>query len=349
MVYGGVQLVLRKAQHALALAAQLVVRLLVVLGPRVVVRLRAAVRQDVRAARNDALGRAFDHQHQPAAVLLLVDGQLVFVGGVEGDLEQLLVGGAHIVDASDLLHKLDDGRLGRVANGGGLQDGLHRVAGVGRLAREHGAVAQHAAAVEGAESGRVLAVRPLADRRVGGVDLAVEPQVRHRHAVLRERAGLVGADGGGGPQRLHRLQVLHQHVLRVHALGGQSEGDRHGGKQTLGHVGDNDTNHKHHVLHDGVHKQAEDKEDDAEDHGHSGDNLDEVVNLLVKGRLHILSAGRKASNTPDQRAVARVDNDAGGTPLRARGTVESQVARLERVVVCALPTTSLRLRLSSQG
>ena len=55
------------------------------------------------------------------------------------------------------------------------------------------------------------------------VDLVVEPHVGHGHPVLGEGAGLVGADGGGGAQGLHGLQVLHQAVLLGHALSGQRQ------------------------------------------------------------------------------------------------------------------------------
>lgn len=55
------------------------------------------------------------------------------------------------------------------------------------------------------------------------MNLIVEPHVSHRHAVLRQRAGLIGADGGSGSQSLHRLQVLHQAVLTSHTLGREGQ------------------------------------------------------------------------------------------------------------------------------
>lgn len=58
---------------------------------------------------------------------------------------------------------------------------------------------------------------------VGFVDLIVEPHVGHGHPVLGQGARLVGADGGGGAQSFHGLQVLHQAVLTSHALGGQRQ------------------------------------------------------------------------------------------------------------------------------
>lgn len=61
--------------------------------------------------------------------------------------------------------------------------------------------------------------------------MILEPHVGHRHPVLRQRAGLVRADGRRGAERLHRLQVLHQTVLRGHPLGGQRKADSDGSQQ----------------------------------------------------------------------------------------------------------------------
>lgn len=55
------------------------------------------------------------------------------------------------------------------------------------------------------------------------MDLIVEPHVGHGHAVLGQRARLVRADGGGGAQSLHGLQVLYQAVLLGHPLGSESQ------------------------------------------------------------------------------------------------------------------------------
>ena len=56
---------------------------------------------------------------------------------------------------------------------------------------------------------------------IGGIsdlNAPVEPNVRNSHAVLGECARLIGANGGGGPERFHRLQVLHQAILLRHPL-----------------------------------------------------------------------------------------------------------------------------------
>ena len=60
-------------------------------------------------------------------------------------------------------------------------------------------------------------------RHVGGVDGAVEPEVRDGHAVLSERARLVRADGRRGAERLDRFQVLHQTVLLRHRFRSQRQ------------------------------------------------------------------------------------------------------------------------------
>ena len=61
---------------------------------------------------------------------------------------------------------------------------------------------------------------------VAGVSLdnaAVKPHVGNSHAVLGQGSCLVRADGGGGAQGFHSLQVLHQAVLAGHALGCQRQ------------------------------------------------------------------------------------------------------------------------------
>ena len=55
------------------------------------------------------------------------------------------------------------------------------------------------------------------------MDLIVEPHVGYGHPVLGQRACLVRADGGGGAQSLHSLQVLYQAVLTSHSLGSECE------------------------------------------------------------------------------------------------------------------------------
>jgi len=62
---------------------------------------------------------------------------------------------------------------------------------------------------------------------VGLQYLVVDPHVCDRHAVLCQRAGLVGADGRRRAQCLDGLKVLHQTVLTRHTLSSQRQTDLH--------------------------------------------------------------------------------------------------------------------------
>lgn len=55
------------------------------------------------------------------------------------------------------------------------------------------------------------------------MNLIVKPHVGHGHPVLGQGACLIRADGGGGAQSFHSLQVLYQTVLASHSLGSQCQ------------------------------------------------------------------------------------------------------------------------------
>ena len=76
----------------------------------------------------------------------------------------------------------------------------------------------------------------------------VEVGFVHLHEVLRQRAGLVGADGGDGTHRLAGVHLAHQVVGGEHAphVQRQAERDAHG--QTLGHGHDDEGDGHHEVL-----------------------------------------------------------------------------------------------------
>lgn len=61
---------------------------------------------------------------------------------------------------------------------------------------------------------------------LGGVslnDLIVKPHVSHGHSVLSQRAGLIGADSGGGAESLDSFQIFHQAVLGGHTFCSQCQ------------------------------------------------------------------------------------------------------------------------------
>merc|ERR1719471_937869 len=108
----------------------------------------------------------------------------------------------------------------------------------------------------------------------------------NRHSVLGQCSSFVGANGGGGAKSLHGLQILDEAVLGGHPLGGQGETDGDGGQETLGDVGDDDTDQED----DGVQPvvaedEGDDEESDSEEDGDTGDDVDEMGNFLGNGSL----------------------------------------------------------------
>ena len=66
------------------------------------------------------------------------------------------------------------------------------------------------------------------------------PGLDHRHAVHRERAGLVSADERRRAECFHRFQVTDEDLPLGHLLGTPGEGQRDGGQQRLGDQGHGD-------------------------------------------------------------------------------------------------------------
>ena len=114
-------------------------------------------------------------------------------------------------------------------------------------------------------------------------DLVVEPGVRHRHPVLGQRARLVRADGRGGAQGLHGLQVLHKAVLGGHPLGGEGEADGDGGEETLGHVGHDDPDEEDDGIQPVIAEdEGNDEEGNTEEDSNASDNVNKMCNFLKK-------------------------------------------------------------------
>ena len=128
-------------------------------------------------------------------------------------------------------------------------------------------------------------------------DLVVEPGVRHRHPVLGQRARLVRADGRGGAQGLHGLQVLHKAVLGGHPLGGEGEADRDRGEQALGHVGHDDPDEEDDCVEPVVAEdEGDDEEADAKEDGDGGDDVDEVGDLFGDRSVAGVQSRSESSN-----------------------------------------------------
>ena len=131
-----------------------------------------------------------------------------------GAVAQQLVVEAHRVEPHQ------QGTFRRVADGGTL----------------HG---ERCRAVDADAKGKFLAVK-----------VSKEPMLDHRHAVLRQRARLVGADHRRSTHRLAGMQLAHQVVFLQHLAHaqGKAHGDAH--RQSLGHSHHNQRDGKHHRLQD---------------------------------------------------------------------------------------------------
>jgi len=108
----------------------------------------------------------------------------------------------------------------------------------------------------------------VVDGAVNG--LSVEEHVGDGHSVLGKGTCLVGADARGGSEGLDGLQVLDEHHLSSHSLGGKSEGYSDGSEKTFWYVSDNNTNGENQVSDNVILvNETEDEENNTEGHGDS--------------------------------------------------------------------------------
>ena len=110
----------------------------------------------------------------------------------------------------------------------------------------------------------------------------------HLHPVLRQRAGLVGADHRRRPECLDARQMAHERVPPRHSPRGHRHRQRHGREQSLRHVRDDDANRKDETdarrqadeCADDEHETADGDRQDGDDPAQSGD-------FLLKWRRHV--------------------------------------------------------------
>ena len=276
-----------------------------------------------------------------------MDRDLVLVGRVERYLAHFLIAFpyAHHV-AQGELHALQQGSLGRVPVHLPLQDRLVLLAGF-----ELGAVAQRGDLCQRLEA-RARAVVLQSGLILGRVrldDLIVEPHVGNGHTILGEGARLVRADGRGRAQRLHRLEILHQAILRGHPFRGQREAHRDRGQQTLRHVRDDDTDQEDDSVEPMVTEyEGYDEEGHTEEYGHPRDQVDEMMNLLSDRRFTSIKAGCQAGNPSHHCLIATADHHSLRCPLNGVRGEEGEVLRLQRVLVRELGGSRLGLGFARQ-
>ena len=230
------QFAIRQAENAQRRTGQLLVRLLP--APAVIRREgRHSSGPHLSAARSDQRPRRpLDKRHRPT-LRRAMHGDHALAGAVErhfAEARKVACQGGLVHPC--LFRRDDQGRLGRVAQ--------HGLAAVGAF--HFGIVAQHADSqgqrevLVGARVHGLVAVLKRAHRlvpRAGHFDAALVQHVdAHGHLVLGQCPGLVGADDGGGAQRLDGGEPADERAHPGHALHPQRQ--RHGGHggQPLGHA-----------------------------------------------------------------------------------------------------------------
>ena len=199
----------------------------------------------------------------------------------------------------------------------------------------------------------------IAQRPVGGVDALVDrvedraagvvagaghlvaraARVDHAygHLVLRERAGLVGADDGRGAERLDRGELAHDGAALGHALHAEGERDRRDGREPLGDGGDREAHGLEEELvprPPALHVPAQ-EEQPREPQAGPEDALAECLELLLEGRRAVaravdqlgeLAELRVHGGRHDHRAPASAD-DARPDEEHRRAVPEGRVVR----------------------
>ena len=128
-------------------------------------------------------------------------------------------------------------------------------------------------------------------RRLRQVERVVgDVERRHRHAVLRQRAGLVRADDGDRAERLDGRQLADQRLALEHALRAQRERDGDHRGQRLGHGGHRQADGRQQQLLDVALRRgsARGRRSRDQDQRRAGQPLAQLVQALLQRRLLLL-------------------------------------------------------------
>ena len=272
---------------------------------------------------------------------------LILVGRVEGDFADLLVAPAnsHNVTQSEL-HAFKERGLRGVTTDLAFEDRQSVLAGF-----EFSSVAEGCDLRQRFEARRrtVVLDAGLVFSGIGLDDLIVEPHVRDGHTILGQSARFVGANGRGRAKRLDGLEILDQAILGGHALGreGQAHGDS--GQQTLWHVSDDDSDEEDNGVEPVIaQNEGDDEEGDAEEDGDTGDQVDEVVNLLGDWCLTGIKAGGQTGDPSHRRLITTADDHTLGRALDGVRREEREILGFQRVLIRELGRPRLRLGLARQ-
>lgn len=178
----------------------------------------------------------------------------------------------------------------------------------------------------------VLIVGPILLPIGGLIDLATIPQILGGHLILRQRARLIRTNTARRAQRLHRLQILDQHLLLRQPLRRQSQPHRHFRQQSLWYIRHNNANGEDEVGDGGVADgETQTEQDDTAGTGEDGDADDEAGDLAGEGGLVGAGVGGEVGDQPDEGVVAGEQDDALAGALSAQRREEGDVLGLEGV------------------
>ena len=292
-----------------------------------------ALPERLRAQVEDHVGSALDDldQHLARPVVVALEGGHVLVGRVERHLRQARVlGPGQLGVGAELGGEHDQGRLGRVADDLAVV-GHRGVAGQRQGERERAEVG-YGAPGRGPHLA-LLAVAATLDR----VPVAGEEELRRRHLVHREGAGLVGVDRAGRAEGLDVGQVAHDGLGVGQAAGAEGEHPLDEG----GHAGgDGRDGHRDAEQQEVLEGQAAGGADGDHDRqrgpGHDAEPLGESVELLLERRLGAVDRLQEAGDLADLglHAGGRHDHRAGAPGHR--GVLEDHVGAIAQRRVVAV-------------
>ena len=183
--------------------------------------------------------------------------------------------------------------------------------------------------------GDVAAAADL-DQRIGGGDGA------HGHFVARERAGLVGADDGCGPERFDRRQLAHDGMGRRHAADAEAEPDCDDRRQRLRNGRDRQRHGEQEQAEHDVEGEGRGAEEPGGEHHRANAQHDHAeplagpVQFLLQ-RRRLLFGGVQEPGDPTD-----LGRHAGGDDHRAPAAVGGDGAGKEHVAAVAEAARRLR-------
>ena len=158
------------------------------------------------------------------------------------------------------------------------------------------------------------------------------PDLSNAHPVLGDRAGLVGADEGGRPQRLDRLQPSDQRMLIGHLLGADGQRQRDGRQQPFGHQRHGDPDRKDEPIGGGgIQERCQPEKRRPDANGNRSNGSNEPVQFPRERRIRAIGALGQYSDLGQTGAGTRGADHCEALTLDQERTGVQRVAHSHRV------------------